>query len=100
MENVVFILGDYPLTQLQAVIGGGVLAGLVLVVVLIVSMRNNARRAAEAADQLAAQVRTGFIDQLAERDRRIGELDHQVRVERERGADLLDREREKGSDLL
>ncbi|UJW84898.1 DNA recombination protein RmuC [Devosia sp. SL43] len=100
MENVLFILGDYPVTQLQAAIGGGVLVGLLLVIILIVSMRANARRAAEAAAQMAEQVRTSFTDQIAERDRRIAELDHQVRVERDRGADLLDVEREKGAELL
>lgn len=100
MENVLFILGDYPVTQLQAVIGGGVLVGLALVIVLIASMRGNARRATEAAAQMAEQVRTGFTSQIAERDRRIAELDHQVRVERDRGADLLDTEREKGAALL
>lgn len=100
MENVLFILGDYPLTQLQAVIGGAALVGLVLVAILIASMRANARRAAEAAAQMAEQVRTSFTNQIAERDRRVAELDHQVRVERERGADALDREREKGGELL
>jgi DNA recombination protein RmuC len=100
MENVLFILGDYPVTQLQAAIGAGVLAGLLLVAVLIASMRGNARRTAEAAAQMAEQVRTSFTNQIAERDRRIQELDHQVRVERDRGADLLDVEREKGAALL
>ena len=100
MENVLFLLGDYPVTQLQAVIGAGVLAGLLLVAILIASMRANARRAAEAAAQMAEQVRTSFTNQIVERDRRIQELDHQVRVERERGTDLLDVEREKGAALL
>ena len=100
MENVLFILGDYPVTQLQAAVGGGVLVGFVLVVVLISSLRANARRAAEAAAKMAEQVRTGFTNQIAERDRRIAELDHQVRVERDRGADLLDAEREKGAALI
>ena len=100
MENVLFILGDYPVTQLQAAIGAGVLAGLLLVAILIASMRANARRAAETAARMAEQVRTSFTNQIVERDRRIQELDHQVRVERERGTDSLDREREKGAELL
>jgi DNA recombination protein RmuC len=100
MENVLFILGDYPITQLQAAIGGGVVVGLVLVTVLIVSMRTNARRAAQAAADVAEQVRTGLTNQIAERDTRIQQLDHQVRVERERGTEALDREREKGGELL
>lgn len=100
MENVLFILGDYPVTQLQAAIAAGILVGLVLVVGLIVSMRANASRAATAAADMAEQVRSSFASQVAERDRRIAELDHQVRVERERGADALDREREKASELI
>ena len=100
MENVLFILGDYPVTLLQAAIIGAALAGLVLIAILIGSMRASARRAADAATQMTEQMRVNFIDQLAERDRRIQELDHQVRVERERGSDALDREREKGTELL
>ena len=100
MENVLFILGDYPVTQLQAAIIGAALAGLVLVAILIASMRASARRAADTATQMTEQMRANFIDQLAERDRRIQELDHQVRVERERGSDALDRERERGTELL
>lgn len=96
MDNVLFILGQYPVTQLQAVLGGGMLVGLLLVAGSIAAMRNSASRAAEAAAQMAEQVRAGFINQIAERDRRIQELDHQVRVERDRG----DREREKSAELL
>ena len=99
MENVLLILGDYPVTQLQAVIAAGALLGLVIVIILIASMRANGQRAADLAAQMAEQVRTGFASQLGERDRRIQELDHQVRVERERGADLLEAERSKSADL-
>lgn len=100
MDNVLFILGGYPVTQLQAIIAGAALAGLVLVSILIFSMRTNARHASQAAADVAEQVRVGFTNQIAERDRRIQELDHQVRVERERGGETLEREREKGAELL
>ncbi|MHA6689918.1 DNA recombination protein RmuC [Devosia sp. A449] len=97
---MVFFIGDYAVTLGQALIAGVALAGLVLVGATIAVMRAGAAQTAEASAQLAEQLQTGFATQLGERDRRIQELDHQVRVERERGADLLDREREKGAELL
>ncbi|UXN75743.1 hypothetical protein N8D56_00510 [Devosia sp. A8/3-2] len=89
MDNVLFLLGDFPVTRAQAAIGAVIVLALLLVVVLVGVMRASAQRASEAAGQLAEQLRAGFLDQLADRDARIQALDHQVRVERERGADLL-----------
>ncbi|WP_332698803.1 DNA recombination protein RmuC [Devosia sp.] len=100
MDNVLFIIGDFPVTLAMALVGGVALVALLLVVVTIAVMSASASRAAEAGAQLVAQLREGFLAQLGERDRRIQELDHQVRVERERGVDLLDREREKSAALL
>ncbi|WP_332688987.1 DNA recombination protein RmuC [Devosia sp.] len=100
MDNVLFVIGDFPVTQAMALVGGVALVALLLVVVTIAVMSASASRAAEAGAQLVAQLREGFLAQLGERDRRIQELDHQVRVERERGVDLLDREREKSAALL
>src|SRR5690606_32604562 len=68
--------------------------------VTIAVMRGNAQRSAEAGAAMVEQLREGFAAQLGERERRIGELDHQVRVERERGAEALEREREKSAELL
>ncbi|MFK4810748.1 DNA recombination protein RmuC [Devosia sp. ZW T5_3] len=100
MDNVLFLVGDFPVTQAQAAIGAVIMLALLVFVMLVAVMRASAQRASEAAGQLAEQLRTGFLDQLADRDARIQALDHQVRVERERGVDLLDREREKTAELL
>jgi DNA recombination protein RmuC len=100
MDSVLFIVWDFPVTLAQASIGGVALAGLLLVAMTILVMRSSARTSQEASAQLAEQLRESLQAQLGERDRRILELDHQVRVERERGNDLLGTEREKYSELL
>lgn len=100
MDNVLFVIGDFPVTQAMALIGGVTLAAVLLVVVTIAVMRASANRAAEAGAQLVAQLREGFVAQLGERDRRIQELDHQVRVERERGSEQVERLQERNSELL
>lgn len=100
MDNVLFVIGDFPVTQAMALIGGATLAAVLLVVVTIAVMRASASRAAEAGAQLVAQLREGFVAQLGERDRRIQELDHQVRVERERGSEQVERLQERNSELL
>lgn len=100
MDNVLFVIGDFPVTQAMALIGGVGLAALLVLGVTIAVMRASAGRAAEAGAQLVAQLREGFVAQLGERDRRIQELDHQVRVERERGSEQAERLQEKNSELL
>ena len=100
MDNVLFILGDFPVTQGQAAIGAVIVLALVAIAILIGVMGAGARKAADSARQMADQLRAGLLAQLADRDARIQALDHQVRVEREKGSDLADREREKNADLL
>ncbi|MDB5615084.1 MAG: recombination protein RmuC [Devosia sp.] len=100
MSDVLFSIADYPVTLTMALIGGVVLVALLLVVVTIAVMSSGASRSAEASGHLVEQLREGFGAQLGERDRRIQELDHQVRVERQRGNDLLDTERAKAELLL
>lgn len=95
MDNMLFSIADYPVTLALALIGGVVLVAALLLVGTIVVMRGNARRTAETGARFAEQLREGLALQLGERDRRIQELDHQVRVERDRGAEQLEREREK-----
>src|SRR6218665_3682786 len=92
MDEVLFEIADFPVTLAQASIAGVALAGVLVCIVTIMIMANSARRTAHSSAHLAGQI--------AERERRIQELDHQVRVERERGAELLDREREKTAELL
>jgi DNA recombination protein RmuC len=100
METVLFILGDFPVTYLHAAIAGGVLAGLVLATIMLSAMGSSAARAEAAASQAAEQLRANFIGQIADRDSRVGQLERQVDQERERGFDLLQIERDKGSELL
>lgn len=99
MDSVLLVIGDFPITIAQASIAGVALAGLLLVAATIAVMRTSARRTAEASAQLAEQLRAGLVAQLAERDRRIGELDHQVRVERERGSEQAERLQERNAEL-
>ena len=100
MDTALFSIADYPVTPTAALIGCVALVALVLVAVTIAVMRAGAARSAEASALLVDQLREGFASQLGERDRRIQELDHQVRVERERGSEQVERLQEKNSDLL
>jgi len=100
MDSVLFVFGGFPVTTALAGIGGVALAGLLLVGLTIAVMQASARRTAEASVQLAEQLRAGLVTQLGERDRRIGELDHQVRVERERGSEQVERLQERNAELL
>jgi DNA recombination protein RmuC len=100
MNSVLFELAGFPVTGLLAVLGVVALIAVVFAVATLLQARSASERAAEAGRLLLAEARDGFATQLAERDRRIGELDHQVRVERERGADQVERLQEKNSELL
>lgn len=100
MDNVLFILGGFPVSAAQAAIGGVALVAVLMAGVTVSVMRGQARSAAEAGTRLAEQLRESFAAQLAERDRRIQELDHQVRVERERGSEQVERLQERNSELM
>lgn len=100
MDTLLFTIGEVPVTTAQAAIGAAVLVALLLLGLLLSAMRVSARRVEEAGRLAAEQLRMSFLEQLADRDARIQALDHQVRVERERGVDQLDREREKNAELL
>jgi DNA recombination protein RmuC len=93
MNDVLLVVGDFPVTVQLALLAGAALLALVLIIGLIANMRSSALQASLAAQEAAAQLRAGFETQIAERDRRIQDLDHQVRVERDRGTELLDAER-------
>lgn len=99
MDTLLFTLGDWPVTQQQALVGGAIVAALVVVGLLIGAMRASAGRAEAAAQQAAEQLRSNFESQISERDNRIRDLEGQVRQVRERGDDLLESERGKSSDL-
>ncbi len=99
MDDVLFVLGDFPVTQQAALLGGITLAALLAAGLLIVAMRASGRRAEMAAQQASEELRGNFQAQIAERDNRIRELDMQGQRERERASDLLDAERAKSADL-
>jgi DNA recombination protein RmuC len=100
MDNVLFVIGDFPVSLGMVLLLGAALVAAMLVIVTVAIMSGTATRAADAGAQLAEQLREGFVAQLAERDRRIQELDHQVRVERERGSEQAERLQEKNAELL
>jgi DNA recombination protein RmuC len=99
MNDVLLVVGDFPVTVQLALLAGAALLALVLIIGLIANMRSSALQASLAAQEAAAQLRAGFETQIAERDRRIQGLDHQVRVERDRGTELLDAERHRSQTL-
>jgi DNA recombination protein RmuC len=100
MENVLFEIAGFPVTVAMGAIGVVALAALLVAIVTVIQSSAGAERAAAAGTQLLAQAREGFAAQLSERDRRIQELDHQVRVERERGHEQAVGLQEKNSELL
>ena len=99
MDTVIFMLGDWPITNAMAALLGALVLVLMIGAVMIGAMRASAARAETAAGQAAEQLRANFLAQIGERDSRIHELDHQLAQERERGEELLDIERERASSL-
>lgn len=78
MNSILFNIGDWPVTLgVAALVGFGLIAAL-LVAVLIVSLRGGAHRVEEAAHVAAEGLRTNFVQQLADRDVRIRDLDMQL----------------------
>ena len=101
MDIPLFTIADFPVTTMHLAIAGAVVLAALLAALVNSANKAAAIRAEAAAQQQAGeQQRQNLVAQLAERDSRIHELDHQVSQERERGADLLDLEREKSSELL
>jgi DNA recombination protein RmuC len=100
MDTVLFVLGHFPVTITSAAIAGAVLASVIVLALLVGAMRASARRVELLAQQAAEQLKASFTAQIDERDSRIHELDLQVANERERGAELLDLERDKSAHLL
>lgn len=100
MDTMLFEIAGYPVSVLVAIIGVVALAAVMVAVVTLVQSRAAADQAEQAGRSLLTEAREGFASQLGERDRRIAELDHQVRVERERGSENVERLQEKNSELL
>lgn len=99
LETLLFMAGDFPVTLGLALVAGAALVVALGVMLLIGSARSNAERADEAAAMASEALRANFLEQVAQRDMRIRDLDLALMRERERGADLLDTERDKNSEL-
>lgn len=99
LDAVLFSLGSLPVTTATAMLAGGVVLIVLLIVWLVVSARAGAARAELQAREAAEGLRANFLEQIAGRDARIRDLEAQVERERERAADLLDAEREKSGGL-
>ena len=99
LDLILFTLGDVPVTAAMALVAGGALLLMALVLSLVLWARSNARRADAAAREAADTLRANFLEQVSARDARIRDLEAQIERERQRAADLLDSEREKSGGL-
>ncbi len=88
MDTVLFIVGDMPVTLGLTLAAGGVLVALALLVALIAALRAGTHQASEAAEAAAEALKANFVQQLAERDARILELDGQLWRTRETSTGL------------
>jgi len=88
MNTLLFNLGGWPVTYGAAALFGFGLIAALLVAVLIALMRGSARRAEEAAQLATEGLRTNFVQQLAERDGRIRDLDNQLQQQRQANSNL------------
>ncbi len=83
MNEIIFTLGDWPVTVATALLAGGGLALVLLVALLVAVLRGNSRKAEEAAQTAMDGLRANFNQQIAERDTRIRELETQLNQQRE-----------------
>ncbi|UJQ93147.1 DNA recombination protein RmuC [Mariluticola halotolerans] len=88
MNTLLFNLGGWPVTYGAAALFAFGLIAALLVAVLIALFRGNTRRAEEAAQLATEGLRTNFLQQLAERDGRIRDLDNQLQQQRQANANL------------
>jgi DNA recombination protein RmuC len=99
MYDVLFMIGDFPVTLQQAMLGGAALAVLALAACMVAIMRTSAQRADAAARLATEELRNNFHTRIAERDTRIHDLETQAQRDRDRAGELLESERSKGADL-
>lgn len=88
MDRVVLTIADWPITVGMAALAGFIAIAALLVVLIIVVSRKDAARIEEAAHVASESLRTNFVQQLAERDGRIRDLDGQLQTQRQSSADL------------
>jgi DNA recombination protein RmuC len=79
MNTILFQLGDWPVTILQAGIAAFAIVAALLVTLIIVVLRGNTRRTHAAAAEAMEALRANFLQQLAERDVRIRDFETRTR---------------------
>lgn len=99
LDTILFMAGDLPVTLGLALVVGIVVLLATGVFLLVGSARANAQRADEAAREASESLKASFLEQIAQRDMRIRDLDLGLLRERERAGELIDNEREKNSEL-
>lgn len=100
LDTVLFVIGDLPVTLGLALVTGIVVLLAAGVFLLVGSARANAQRADEVAREASENLKASFLEQIAQRDQRIRDLDLGLVRERERAGELIDSEREKNSELM
>jgi len=99
LDTILFMAGDLPVTLGLALVVGIVVLLATGVFLLVGSARANAQRADEVAREASEGLKASFLEQIAQRDMRIRDLDLSLVRERERAGELIDNEREKNSEL-
>ena len=99
LDAILFMAGTVPVTLGLALVVGIVVLLATGVFLLVGSARANARRADELAREASESLKASFLEQIAQRDQRIRDLDLNLLRERERAGELIDNEREKNSEL-
>ncbi|MCR6637388.1 DNA recombination protein RmuC [Devosia sp.] len=99
LDTILFVIGDLPVTLGLALVVGIVVLLATGVFLLVGSARANAQRADEVAREASEGLKASFLEQIAQRDMRIRDLDLGLVRERERAGELIDNEREKNSEL-
>ncbi|WP_051960601.1 DNA recombination protein RmuC [Devosia riboflavina] len=100
LDTILFVIGDLPVSLGLALVVGIVVLLATGVFLLVGSARANAQRADEVAREASESLKASFLEQIAQRDMRIRDLDLNLVRERERAGELIDNEREKNSELM
>lgn len=99
LERIVFVVGELPVSLAMVLAAAGLVLVAIIIGLLIASARRNARRAEDAAREASDVMRAGLVEQIAQRDIRIGELERQIERDREKALDQLDSERDRSAGL-
>ncbi|PXA96255.1 DNA recombination protein RmuC [Nostoc sp. 3335mG] len=99
-DTILFMAGSVPVTLGLALVSGAVLLAVAFVALTVNGARGTAQRAEAAAREASDSLKASFLEQLAQRDMRIRDLDLALARERQRAGELLDAERERNSELM